>query len=207
MKLDKADMPKIIVLGALVAIFIGYGVYSVVGKHASADPAPPVLRDAAAPHPPAAVKPQAATDVVANETPQPSLQVASEPVKKDPFVPCIVAEAAQCTPRLRSIMPRGKLPNLPPYTPSFGIRVRPSGSAPLSPLVSEPDPAFVLTGIVNGATNVAIIRAGETGRHIVTVGQLIDGKYLVKFIGRDRVVLRHGTRSIDLRLGGGTNAS
>jgi hypothetical protein len=211
MKLDKADMPKIIVLGVLFAILIGYGVYSVVGRKASAAPTPPSVREAAAAN--HAAPAQAEPEPV--KPPEQEVRVAvlppTEPPKKDPFLPCITPELPNANvpppmlPRVRN------LASLPPFRPSgssLAFGVKPSGGIPpFMGAAPEADPQFVLTGVINGTTNVAIIRAGDSERHIVRVGQMIDGKYLVSSIGRDRVVLTHGTRSIDLRLGGGTNGS
>jgi hypothetical protein len=208
MKLDSADRPKVIVLGVLLAVFIGYGAYTLFGKKVSAAPAPPSVREAAVKNAPngRAVTPE---KDVAVQMAQAAVIPLGEPVpKKDPFNPCISVQAptVPAPPLMRQ---RGGLPNLPAFRQSLSplpFSVRPSGG-PMLPTVVQQDPKFVLTGIIQGVTAVAIIRAGDSGRHIVKVGQLIDGKYFVKFIGRDRVVLTEGCRSIDLRLGGGTNAS
>ncbi|MDO8586538.1 MAG: hypothetical protein Q7T82_05815 [Armatimonadota bacterium] len=211
MKLDKADMPKVIALGALIAVVLGYGLYSLVGKKASAAPSPPSVREAAEKSP-------AAAPPVVKTKPKPAeqatqvamLTTAAPPRTKDPFAPCMSAEQTMCSPPPPMLPRSAALRSLPPFRPGnpMGFGIRPIGSAPLmgSP-IPEADPQFLLTGIINGSVNVAIIRAGDSGRYIVREGQIIDGRYFVKFIGRDRVVLTRGTRSIDLKLGGGTNAS
>jgi hypothetical protein len=211
MKLDKAERPKIIALGVLLAVFLGYGAYTLVGKKASAAP-PTSVREAAIKNAPAGVPASAKKVVVIAGTQQTQVSLVPLEVsapKKDPFTPCVSMESQTSSGR-RPVMPRLKnMASLPPFRlpqSPLSIGVRPTGDLSL-PTAAEQDPQFVLTGVIQGATNVAIIRAGDSARHIVKVGQLIDGKYFVKFIGRDRVVLTHGVRSIDLRLGGGTNAS
>jgi len=211
MKLDKADQPKIIVLGVLMAILLGYGAYSLMGKKASAAPKTPSVREAAVSNRPAGnpAAPKKDAPAVVKLQAQVAFVPLDEPApRKDPFNPCVSMEAPTSRAPRPLMSQQRNMAGLPPFrlpqSPlSIGVRQSSDGSAP----APEADPQFVLTGIIQGVTDVAIIRAGDSGRHIVRVGQLIDGKYFVKFIGRDRVVLTQGTRSIDLRLGGGTNAS
>lgn len=214
MKVDKADMPKIIVLGVLVAVFIGWGAYSMIGRRAAASSPPPAQSVREAAESDSAAKPK--TPPAPKVEPAKPVQVAATPAAqpqptKDPFTPRVsdAPVIAGALPRIPMIPRNSNLAMLPPFKP--GISVRPiddGGSCGITPFGAAPalDPQFVLTGVINGATNVAIIRAGDE-RHIVREGQYINGKYLVKSIGHDRVVLTTGTRSINLRLGGASNAS
>lgn len=205
MKLDKADQPKIIILGVLLAIFLGYGGYSLMGKKTSAAPPPPSVREAAVKNVPASAVVTPKKDVGVQVVQADVLPLEEPAPKKDPFNPCVSVESTTVS-APRPLMGQRCLPNLPAFRSSLSplpISVRPSGGPTL--LAVQQDPKFVLTGIIQGVTAVAIV-AGGSGRHIVREGQLIDGKYFVKYIGRDRVVLTEGYRSIYLRLGGATNA-
>ncbi|MDO8684941.1 MAG: type II secretion system protein N [Armatimonadota bacterium] len=217
MKLDKADTPKYIVIGALVAILVGYTVYQFTGKKAAAGPpAPaPVVQEEAVP-----VDSNATQETVSvTEKSQQAVKVALLPPqitpKRDPFVPRILPEAPDTwkPPVMTKPTQMASLPSLPSGSQSglFGLKPVPismgtSGSAAPNVQV-DAAPRFTLTGVISGQRSVAIIRSGESERHIVREGQLINGRYLVKSIGRDRVVLTYGNRSIYLKLGGGNNAS
>ena len=83
-----------------------------------------------------------------------------------------------------------------------------------SPIVARPksveqekEPSFVLTGVVRGSENVAIIRVGDKERHIVKQGQTIDGGYKLLSISNTGVVLVHNNRRIHCKIGGVKNAS
>ena len=103
---------------------------------------------------------------------------------------------------------------VPPYVPTIGP-IPPIGPGPSNTQtqaagppkpVEEPFPPFVLTGIITGRTNVAIIRLGE-GRYIVREGQLISGTYEVVSVSQEGVLLSRDGRSVFLKLGGQGNAS
>ena len=130
--------------------------------------------------------------------------------RRDPFAPCYVPEqfTRTCAPR-RPTLPRlGTLPPLiPPGARNLALGINPLPSVSPGVTAVDPDPQFAVTGVIIGPTSVAIIRAGESERHIVREGQFINGKYLVKSITRDHVVLKCGHRNIHLRLGGSANAS
>ncbi len=72
--------------------------------------------------------------------------------------------------------------------------------------VEEPFPRFVVTGIITGRTNVAVIRLGEE-RYIAKEGQTISGSYKVVSVSADGVQLSRDGRSVFLKLGGEGNAS
>ena len=65
----------------------------------------------------------------------------------------------------------------------------------------------MITGVIRGAQNVAIIRSGDKGHYIVKQGQLIDGRYRVLSVTNDGAVLAYKDRRIHLKLGGAKNAS
>jgi hypothetical protein len=206
MKPNKAQMPQLIAVGALVAVLLGVVVFSLVGRKASGPP--PTTQQATAPWKQAAPEAKSAITVQ-----QPPMQIAAlpQPVKKDPFAPCLVAEQFRPIQTPPPMLRPSRLAALPLSSANglaLGIKPIPSipGSSTTNPLV-DTEPEFVLTGVINGATNVAIIRTGESERHIVSEGQWINGRYRVKSIGHNGVVLMHGNRPIYLKLGGAHNAS
>jgi len=209
MKLDKAQRTQVIALAGLIAVLVGYGVYTMTGKKGPPFP-PPV-------HQSSAETEQARQ--LAGAPASSAVQVAELAVnvgpaaRRDPFAPCVTAEQPS-----RPAQPARPLPRLPRQE---GLPILPMGSAnvaldvrPRLPGVEigpaafvAPEPQFVLTGIIKGDINVAIIRVGSSGRHIVREGQMIDGNYRVRAIKRGGVVLTRGSHSIYLKLGGTTNAS
>ena len=202
MKPDKAQTRKAIVFAALIAVLVGYGVYSMTGRKGSAPPsAQPARLTRAQTSRPAGVA------VAIAEQISKAFGVSVAVAKKDPFAPRIVPESALCGPPPPSAKPLARLATRQPTLPflpgggNLALSVEPRLAAP------EPEPLFVLTGIIKGDTDVAIIRAGSSDRHIVKKGQMINGTYRVQTIKRDGVVLTRGNRSIYLKLGGRTNAS
>ncbi len=80
----------------------------------------------------------------------------------------------------------------------------PSDTQALNP---EPEEELVVTGVVRGESNVAIVRIGATGRHVVREGQVIDGRYRVASINTDHVVFIYNNRPIAIKVGGNRNAA
>ncbi len=203
MKLDKKQIPQLIILGLLVLGCIGYVSFTLAK--------PPVQ-----PPNPAESKKEA---VVAEVTTQPQLmQVGTFPglatpiPRRDPFsvqsLPDGSTEVAT-----KPVAPRPSLPpmprpmgKVPPLFPFMSSGTNPPPKLTVVPTV-EPDPAFALTGVIRGDRNVAIIRVGDNERHIVSEGQTINGRYRVLSVTEDGAVLAYKDRRIHLRLGGVRNAS
>lgn len=134
--------------------------------------------------------------------------------KRDPFAPAMnistgesapppsrvaLAPAEMLPPLLADIFP------LPPLGAGAGGQSYEAREAIQQP-AEQPFPTFVLTGVITGRTNVAILRLGES-RYIVKEGQLIDGTYKVVTVSQDGVLLAHDDHSVFLKLGGDGNAS
>jgi hypothetical protein len=222
MKPDRRDMPKIIVVAVLGALFLGCVVYQMVGKGASAaQPTPVPSKKVAKVWQPI---PAAGVTTDANAKAEPKAQAPKSEAKpvqvalalpanrRDPFAPCITPQEFQ-PPSTPTPMPRVNglkpLPNLgtgslPPLVPPGAntLSISPTGTA----IAADVTPKFVLTGVINGNTRVAIIRV-DSERYIVREGQMINGKYFVRSVGRDGVLLTHGSQRIYLKLGGAANAS
>lgn len=117
---------------------------------------------------------------------------------RDPFIPQIVPKSASRQGGTETKMVDFALPPAPP-----------GGSMQMfTSLVAAEDPTseLQLTGVIEGAANLAIIRGPEGARYYVREGQRIDGKYTVESISRFGVALRFNGRTFILKLGG-KNAS
>jgi hypothetical protein len=82
----------------------------------------------------------------------------------------------------------------------------PSTSAPVAhpkPAVApRPDPpAIVVTGILEGDDNVAILKWNDDHRQVVRAGDRLDGGFVVKAIRPDAVMLARGSFQWTARLG------
>lgn len=210
MKLDKKQVPQLIVLGVLLIVCIGFVAFQFSGGNAVA-PAP--VKQAGTPD--AATNP-ANTDL--QEAATALTPTGEQYVRRDPFQPVAlpvdptsvpppepnrqVATPNRPTPALsgHSVPPIGIGPYPLTNTNSQTLQIRP-------PVEEEKDPSFVLTGIVRGANNVAIIRVGQSGRYVVRQGQLVEGRYLVLRVTSDSATLTYKGRRIEIRLGGVKNAS
>lgn len=203
MKVDKKQLPQLIILGVLVVICVGYLSFSVLSpKNAGHKPAP---AKATAPNAAAAAEEQGGETLVPVGI-FPDLTAAA--ARRDPFTPQIgdssktpVKIATTNLPKTRVSSLTNELSPVNPFKNSAGG----TGSQLLP--VEEKDPEFVITGVIRGAENVAIIRVGEGGRHVVKQGQLIDGRYKVLRVSDDGAVLAYKNRRIHLKLGGVKNAS
>ncbi|NLN76026.1 MAG: hypothetical protein GX139_06915 [Armatimonadetes bacterium] len=208
MKQDKKQTQQLAVLGLLVLICIGYVTFTIT-KPPETEMTPPVSkidRSIAA----KAVM-QLQSKPLPNTADYPNL---SAPIpRRDPFTVQRLAsvlseDRAAPAP---SVAPSGPLSTakstkLAPMIPfgSFSSDAAPSVSVVLS---DEPeDPEFVLTGIICGEENVAIIRNGSV-KYVVKKGQFIDGGYKVLSVSSDGVVLACKDRRIHVKLGGVPNAS
>lgn len=211
MKLDKKQIPQLIILFVLVLICVGYVSFQMrgSGSRKAGKKAETALQTRVA-----ADLPQASASVTPDLAVQsifPSL--GTTPVRRDPFAPqplpgATQPDVAKAAEQVRkSISSRlasfGRVPKIDvrPFNPfgrtGDGARTMPSGAK------QEDEPKFTLTGVVRGAQNVAIIRSRDgSGRYVVRQGQIIDGRYRVLLVAGDGVVLADGNRRIYVRLGG-----
>jgi len=209
MKLDKKQLPQLVVLGVLVLACIGYVSFTVFK--------PPAV-EMKPPEPKQAEKTDLGVATV-RLTSQPIQPTAAFPdlsvpiARRDPFtVQVLPTSATDGAGKLAPVKPAAGAAKVatmasskvPPLIPPIG-----SFTPTLSvlPAVQNPDPDFVLTGVILGWENVAIIRVGSSERHVVKQGQFINGRYQVLVVTSDGVVLACGSRRIHLKLGGVRNAS
>jgi len=223
---DKKHVPEMIILGVLVAGCSFFVVTRLIG-HKAGPPSPPAAKASRSPQAsqklPMGQGQQTGPVAAAPGSTAPGVQVASAaPGRRDPFAPAmdvsIKAPAIRVGPRVPTLMASrdfgAKLPVVPfPIgTGASATIVSPQGPGPgpqpgsASPPAQPSTPDFVLTGVITGRTNVAIIRLGE-GRFIVKEGQLVNGAYKVVSVSEDGVRLSRDGRSFFLKLGGERNAS
>lgn len=206
MKLDKKQIPQMVVLGVLVLACIGYVSFTVMKPPATESAPPP--------------KPVAKADVSAKlaaaaaqsdfEAPVGTFPGLSAPIaRRDPFT---VQSLGIAKPKPEALKPisaatvrKAGATKLPPLIPMGNFSAASTPTLTAVPTFQDPD--FVLTGVIRGAENVAIIRVGDRGRHVVKQGQSIEGRYRVLSVSEDGAVLACGNRRIHLKLGGVRNAS
>lgn len=103
-----------------------------------------------------------------------------------------------------SVLPAPSAPDLP--TGLTGFSVRPTRTAPTLPTIAAPPtpaPTWTVTGVLQTDTEkMAILRSGEA-RRIVRSGDFVDSTFRVADVTRSYVVLKHGTETYRLMLGGG----
>lgn len=203
MKLEKEQRTQFIALCVLLVGVVGFGAYRMMGTGTSADsrtatPTAAAQKATADGHAPA-------SPVEEQKSLEETAKVAGfvQPVK-DPFEPQVLPgdiEAVTATkptpaPRLPVIVRESRMPL--PVMPSFDSQPLPVVP---QPAVEEVNPTkyLRLTGVIEGDTNIAIIRAGDT-RHIVREGQSIDGKFVVRSISRTGVRLSYNGRSYFLTM-------
>ena len=197
MKIDKKQLPQFIILGVLVVTCVGYLSFSVLRPK---DSAPPPKEQTAVSGAQPAVEEQASQELaLAGAFPN----LAGAATKRDPFTPQIAESSERRATPATNPNTSGRVANsagrLSPLNPFAGAT---GGSVPPILPVEEKDPEFVITGVIRGAENVAIIRVGQDGRHVVKQGQLIDGRYKVVKVSDDGAVLAYKNRRIYLKLGG-----
>ena len=222
MTLDKKQVPQLAILGGLAVICIGVVSFQFMKGNSTPPPAPKTVTqvttdaDESQSGSKADIS-QLETDVFPD--------LASVPGRRDPFAPqetsdMVVPTKAEIMRQASNVRPARHVsePIRPLRIPSGSvprIEVKPmnpfsQGGAPESlpvRVVEEKDPQFVLTGVIRGDNNVAIIRMGNDGRHVVKAGQTIDGHYRVLSVSDDGAVLvNEKNRRIHVRLGGDKNA-
>ncbi|MEN6356777.1 MAG: hypothetical protein ABFD83_06800 [Armatimonadota bacterium] len=218
MKLDKQQVPQLIVLGVLVLICIGYVSFKVMSPGTKPPPAPVSKVNHDADKNSATGESADAQVSALPEGTFPNLMVT--PPRRDPFAPIAslniekvtaakpVETTRPSTPRVRTVSyPAVRVPKIEanPFNPFRQSNTKPIHSEQIQ--VQEQEPEFALTGVIRGDRNVAIIRSGESGRYIVKQGQLIDGRYKVESVSDDCATLVYKGRRIHVKLGGVKNAS
>jgi xanthosine utilization system XapX-like protein len=224
---DKKQVTQVVILVALVAVFVGYGIVKFAGSKpkAAQTPATTATKQAGV-----ASQGQSA-DGAANESATDTASQASvveQPCAveavvttdntRDPFAPSMVAASNFHIPPAPRIWKTASRRTDPPVIPNVGLLpmgVGPSQSVEPGPTAVDqakpatapvPFPEFVLTGVITGRENVGIIRLGES-RYIVKEGQRIDGIYRVVSVSQEGVLVTRDSRSVFLKLGGEGNAS
>jgi len=210
MKPDSKQVPQLVVLGILVLVCVGYVSFQVMcpgtKKHVPADQKASQTNRSSASQASAFVSPElGAHSIFPN--------LGAFPERRDPFTPqrlpgTITSESTstsvskpQSAPST-SIAPLGRLPKIDvrPFNPfSQAPETNPTARQSVG---AEQETKFILTGVVRGAQNVAILRTGEGGRYVVKQGQLINGRYRVILVTDSAVLLGDGNRRIYVKLGG-----
>lgn len=207
MKLEKEQRTQFIVLCVLVAVVIGFGGYRMIGTATSANSPAASAKSATA------VEKSGQPKTDSSEQPSSAQDLAKAmgfvlPVK-DPFepkdVPSTVASpkpvVTPTVPRLPLIARESRMPL--PVMPAF--ESQPIGMAP-TPVVEQVDPSrdYRLTGVIEGDSNIAIIRGPQDSRHIIREGQSLDGRFMIRSITRAGVRLSYNGRNYFLILSSGS---
>lgn len=227
---DKKQTIQMVVLGGLIAVFVGYFVFTTIAKKpapaqaASAKPYKPAAatgaQNGAGPTDSTAVaQVPAGTAVVEVSGPVIAGEVVPAMGLRDPFEPNM--SAAQDTIPSESSTKPVQIAMHRPMTP-----VIPNISGPLPPMGAgtstyngaqngsdgkpkpeeAPMPQFAVTGVITGRENVGIMRLGES-RYIVKEGQKINGIYEVVSVSQEGVLIARDGHSVFVKLGGDGNAS
>jgi|GEM_PF-775547 len=224
MQPDKKQTIQLVISGLLVVVFVGYLSFEFLAPKGQAKPPSSTAGNA---DDRISAKPAGTSDEENAEPNQATIRVfpdlASVPSRRDPFMPQKLGESevteSTAIPKRSQFQPKlptfaknlfSKIPaiTVPPVNP-FAQNTRieaPSRSTAIAQPTKD-NPEFVLTGVVRGEENVAIIRSRENGRYVVKQGQFIDGRYKVLYVTHDGVVLADGHRRIYVKLGGVKNAS
>lgn len=222
-KLDKKQVPQVIILAVLACAVFGWFAYRMIKPtpaSASSQAAAASMTVASAPASDGAASPAAPADQSAPVVPP-------GPGLRDPFVQAISstpasvpapakAPAVPAAPAVSALKPV-KVASLPPLVPvvpalpssaaSNGVRETPPAPAAAPAPVVIPPPAWTVTGVLaSGNEHVAILRSGEA-RRFVKKGDALDGLFKVIAVTSDTVILRHGSSHYVLPLGGGKAAA
>ncbi|MGC8861617.1 MAG: hypothetical protein ACP5R5_02455 [Armatimonadota bacterium] len=223
MKVEKKQTVQLAVLGVLVVGCVGYLSFSLMAPGAPAknrtSPAAVSGKNSSSGDKHAA---EAEADIsAAAETSNTDTNTVSLSSPRDPFIPQKLPVGEMCASAPASRTPRN-MPKLFPVIKNSIARVPPIEVKPLNPFGAqrvvdsspqpsgeekqEPEEDIAVTGVVRGENNVAILRIGSTGRHVVREGQTIDGRYQVVSVTGDGAVLAYKDRHIPVKLGGVKNA-
>lgn len=229
-KLEKEQLPKVIAIGVVAAALLGYAGFTWLGHGggeaapaAAATPHPAAAKPAPA-VPPAVEKVLALAPINHDNPFQPTLAADSGPSAPAPPP----AKPAQPKPKgaqqIASLPDNlngpalDSVPGLPPMlsgpaaapapapapaprpaaAPPAGATARPAAHA--APAPPKP-PSVLVTGILEGDENVAILKWSDAQRQVVRVGDHLDGGYVVKAIRSDAVVLAQRGSEWVMRLG------
>lgn len=203
MKLEKEQRTQFVVLCALLAVVVGFGAYKMLGTGISANSPAASAKPTVTVHKPDQPKAGSPT------APTPSQDLAKAmgfavPMK-DPFEPRDIASAAKpavtrSAPRFPLIARESRMSLS--VMPTFNSQ--PIGMAPAL-VVEQVDPSrdYRLTGVIEGDTNIAIIRGPQDSRHIIREGQSLDGRFVIRSISRTGVRLNYNGRNYFLLLSSG----
>jgi hypothetical protein len=244
-KLEKEQLPKVVALGVMSTLVLGYAAFSLLG-HSSGQAAPANASPAHASAPAASAGPGSPNGGATAAAPGTGAAAPASPLlamapidHEDPFVPVIVPQSAPApkpaAPKPAAAkpspashpggrQPMTKLASLPdaaagpamdgdpgviPFQPpGLASPPKPNPAAKPNPApkpaaakpvpkkpaapVLPPAPAVVVTGILQGQDNVAILRWSDTKRQVVRQNDLLEGGYRVREIRPDAVVLVRG---------------
>lgn len=212
MKLDKKQIPQLVVLGLLVLGCIGYVSFTVL-KPPAVEMIPPEAKEAGKSSAFAKAKEKVQPEAIVIMPTATFPDLGASIPRRDPFAVQALPNSSEPptkptnfrAARMAETTAGSASSKVPPLIPIGNFNT--SSNLSVVPSVENQDPNFVLTGVIRGVDNVAIIRVGDSERHIVKQGQFIDGSYRVLSVSEDGAVLACGNRRIHLRLGGVRNAS
>ncbi|MFQ3548374.1 MAG: type II secretion system protein N [Armatimonadota bacterium] len=222
---DKKQTTQIIVLGVLVAIFVGaIGYMYFTPKSNKALPEPKSLKT----EKPDKDVPKKSDEIEEkySELPLSAFpNLTTTPARRDPFlqadfyrdsvnainapeVKIEINKIASKSTSGKSYSATKVSGNIKPFNPyTLGNENSPLPNTMNDVTLKDTTPDFTLTGVVKGDQNVAIIRTGEQGRHVVKQGETINGSYKVVSITEDSAVLLHNNRRVHVKLGGTQDAN
>jgi hypothetical protein len=200
MKFDYKQKVQLVVLCVLVVLVVAFGVYRVVGKGTQAAqkaPSPTI------------------TEKVSSDTsaqgPDESMDVAAlvSGQGRDPFISQVKPKEVQNTAPKQIAQVTSRMPSpfvnqvsrLPFQIMPLGSTDAPSAVAP-EQVIPDPTQELVLVGVIEGKSNIAIMRGSQGERYIVREGSSIDGKYRIESISRQGVRIRSANRIFLMQLGG-----
>jgi len=192
MKIGENQKTQLIILCCLIVVVAAVGVHRMIGTGNKAAPRASQqsqVREEAS-----------ASEEVAQADAGLLLPVPGEQKPRDPFIPQVGPKVVSSQSPFRAgrtlagLAASAPIPPMP-FLTSEPIRVNNPSSA------EEKAPELRLTGVIEGNTDVAIIRIGDDARYIVREGQVMDGGYIVESISRAGVRLRYNKETLILRLG------
>lgn len=214
---DNKQLPQIILLGVLLAACLGYATFKMLAKgNTTAQNPPKPVAQAAVPGSTAGGTPPSGAGPAADGKTVIAAANLGPVTRRDPFTPAMVNSTLHVdfvpprSSRSTRMASAHKLPMFGQWADGGGTPVGAGAGSSLPPVtptmtarpVEEAAPQFVLTGVITGDNNVAIIRLNEN-RYIVREGQSIDGEYKVASVTQKSVRLaRDGHKDIVLVLGG-----
>ena len=206
MKLEKEQKTQFMVLCGLLAVVVGFGGYRMIGTGISANSPAATAKPAVTVHKPD--QPKAGSPTEPSSAQDLAKAIGFAVPMKDPFVPRDIPSAetvgkpavTRSAPRLPLIARESRMSL--PVMPTF--ESQPIGMAPAL-VVEQVDPSrdYRLTGVIEGDTNIAIIRGPQDSRHIIREGQSLDGRFVIRSISRTGVRLSYNGRNYFLMLSSG----